>query len=71
MDKNQQELYATIRAVPIDRAVINGFYLIDYLKLLEEYRQGSGYVDTCLEIAETAQSLAEKALKDGRIFTAI
>lgn len=70
MDKNQQQLHAAIRTVPIDRAIPNGFDLIDYLKLMEDHRQGRDYVDTCLEIAETAQLLAEKALKDGRIFTA-
>lgn len=70
METSKQDLKATIRTVPMDRAIPNGFDLIDYLKLMRDFEAGADYADSCVEIGDAAGVVAEKALKQGRIFTA-
>lgn len=70
MEANKQELKATIRTVPMDRAIPNGFDLIDYLKLMTEYEAGGDYADICIRIGDAARVHAENALKNGRLHTA-
>lgn len=70
MAVNQKELKATIRTVPIDRAVPNGFDLIDYLKLMARFEAGGDYADICGELGDAARELAEESLKKGHFMTA-
>lgn len=70
MEVNKQELKATIRTVPMDRALPNGFDLIDYLKLMAEYEKGGDYADICNNIGDAARSHAQNALENGHFLTA-
>ena len=70
MEEKKQEIKATIRTVPIDRAIPNGFDLIDYLRLTTEYEKGGEYADICCNIGDTARSHAESALENGHFQTA-
>lgn len=70
MESNKQELKATIRTVPMDRAIPNGFDLIDYLKLMADYESGGDYADSCIGIGDAARTYAENALRDGHLHTA-
>ena len=45
MEVNKQELKTIIRTVPMDRAIPNGFDLIDYLKPMDEYKENGDYAD--------------------------
>jgi len=70
MDISKNDLKATIRTVPMDRAIPNGFDLIDYMKLMRTFEAGADYADSCVEIGDAAKAIAEDALKNGRNFTA-
>ncbi|MDO0823104.1 alpha/beta hydrolase family protein [Desulfosporosinus nitroreducens] len=70
METNKQEFKATICTVTMDRAIPNGFDLIDYLKLMSEYEVGGDYADSCFRIGDAARTHAENALKDGHLHTA-
>lgn len=69
-DTNKTELKATIRTVPIDRAIPNGFDLIDYMKLVAEFEAGADYALTCEKLGDNASRYAEKEKKEGHIVTA-
>jgi len=67
---NKVELKATIRTVPIDRAIPNGFDLIDYMKLVAEFESGADYAITCEKIGDNAKEYAEKEKQAGHLLTA-
>lgn len=64
------EMKATIRTVPLDRAVSNGFDLCDYQEMYSDYESGTDYLDACIKIADQNVVIAEQALKDGHEMTA-
>jgi dienelactone hydrolase len=70
MEVNKRDFKATIRTVPMDRAIPNGFDLTDYIKLMAEYEAGGDYTDSCTKIGDAARSHAKNALENGNFLTA-
>ena len=69
-EMNKTELKATIRTVPIDRAIPNGFDLIDYMNLMAEFEAGADYALTCEKIGDEACWHAKREKERGHIVTA-
>lgn len=67
---NDTHVKAAIRTVPIDRAIPNGFDLIDYLRLTKAVDAGEDYAGTCFEFGDENRMRAEKALERGHSETA-
>jgi hypothetical protein len=68
METNKQEVRATIRTGPMDRAMPNEFDLIDYLKLTAEYEAGGDYADSCFKIGDGPGLMLTKASHNSPTF---
>lgn len=70
MDNQKQEIKATIRTLPIDRALPNGLDVNDYVTLNREFENGGDYADICDRLGDHSKTLAEKAKEEKHFATA-
>lgn len=69
MKPDQQEINATIRTLPIDRAIPNGLDVNDFVVLMQEFEKGGDYADICENLGDNWRALADKAIKQEHFMT--
>ena len=67
---NETHETAAIRTVPMDRAIPNGFDLIDYMSLISRLKTEKQYAEICFELGKSNREKAHKALREGHPETA-
>lgn len=70
MNQNKQEINATIRTLPIDRAISNGLDINDFVILMREFENGLDYANTCENLGDNWRSLADTAIVHDHFATA-
>ncbi|MCX8131899.1 MAG: alpha/beta hydrolase [Clostridia bacterium] len=70
MNLNKQEINATIRTLPIDRAISNGLDINDFIVLMHEFENGGDYADICEKLGDRSRDLADNAIEKEHFMTA-
>lgn len=63
MNQENKEINATIRTLPIDRAITNGLDVNDFVILMREFEKGGDYAEICNNLGDNWRTLADVAKK--------
>lgn len=64
MNNIAKKIHATIRTLPIDRAITNGLDVNDFVILMNEFERGGDYAEICNRLGDSSRDWAENAVKN-------
>lgn len=70
MNNIKEEISATIRTLPIDRAITNGLDVNDFVVLMNEFEKGGDYVEICNRLGDSSRERAEQSVSQNCLMSA-